>query len=169
MIHIGFDFNAANCNAVCAVWNGRLLQVFREFTGYFDTPEICKGINEAFPDTRVFAYPDATGIKRTSTNAAISDIAILRKNKYVIRAKTTNPRVRDRVAAVNKAFEASRLYIDTDRCPELTESLEQQVFRTNGEPDKTSNYDHLVDALGYMTYYLMPVQHNRIFKHNYAH
>ena len=62
------------------------------------------------------------------------------------------------MAAVNNAFAKNKLCIDIDRCPELTDALEQQIWLPNGQPDKTTGLDHIVDALGYMVSYLMPVR-----------
>ncbi|MCF2502766.1 hypothetical protein L0663_05210 [Dyadobacter sp. CY107] len=42
-----------------------------------------------------------------------------------------------------------RWKINTNNCPRLTESLEQQAYDKNGEPDKTSGFDHINDAQGY--------------------
>ena len=162
IIHTGMDFNAANCNAVSGIYENKILRIFKEFTHYFDTPDLAKGVKEEFDGFVIYAYPDASGSKRTSTNAHVSDIAILKENKFRIKAKSVNPLIRDRVASVNRAFEKGRLVIDTEACPELTECLEQQVYLSNGMPDKKSGYDHLVEALGYMVYYLMPVRRNTV-------
>jgi hypothetical protein len=46
-----------------------------------------------------------------------------------------------------------RLLVNPDRCPSLTEALEQQAYDRNGEPDKANGLDHLNDALGYFIFY----------------
>ena len=46
-------------------------------------------------------YPDASGQNTSSKNASESDLTILRQCGLQIRAATHNPRVRDRVNAVN--------------------------------------------------------------------
>lgn len=43
-------------------------------------------------------------------------------------------------------------YVNTDKCPRYTESLEQQSYK-GGVPDKSSGHDHLNDAGGYFIYY----------------
>ena len=165
-IHIGVDFNAANCSGVAALFypENRLIHAFYEFVGFFDTPDLIKSIKETFYGHQIYVYPDASGIKRSSINAHTSDIALLKEAKFRIKAKVTNPLVRDRVAAVNRAFERGNLKIDIGKCPELTECLEQQVFLDNGQPDKKSGYDHMVDALGYMVSYLLPIKNNKVVK-----
>ncbi len=164
IIHIGFDFNAANCSGVAALHSADSIHVFQEFVGFFDTPDIIRSIKEEFSGFKIYAYPDASGIKRSSVNAHISDIALLKEAKFRVRAKSSNPLVRDRIASVNRAFENGKLKVDTNKCPELTECLEQQVFLDNGTPDKKSGYDHMVDALGYLVHYLMPVRRNNASK-----
>ena len=163
IIHVGMDFNAANCSAVAGIHlpERKKIHIFREFVGYFDTPDIIKAIQEAFDGLVIWAYPDASGIKRSSINAHTSDIALLRAAKFRVRAKSVNPLVRDRIASVNRAFDKDNLKIDINRCPELVECLEQQVFLDNGQPDKKSGYDHMVDALGYLVSYIMPVRNTR--------
>ncbi|MDX1698979.1 MAG: hypothetical protein R3250_00105 [Melioribacteraceae bacterium] len=165
-IHIGMDFNAANCNAVCGLFypERRFIHVFHEFVSYFDTPELITAIKEYFDGYQIYVYPDASGKKRSSINAHTSDIALLREAKFRIKAKSSNPLVRDRVASVNRAFEKGYLAIDVNRCPETTECLEKQVFLENGQPDKKSGYDHLVEALGYLVHYIMPVRKNNVTK-----
>jgi hypothetical protein len=51
-----------------------------------------------------------------------------------------------------------RLRVNTDACPNLTMSLEQQAYDKNGEPDKTNGWDHVVDAQGYFVHARFPVQ-----------
>ena len=169
-IHIGLDFNAANCSGVVALFNfeKRLIHVFHEFVGFFDTPDLIKAIQETFYGHQIYVYPDASGVKRSSVNAHTSDIALLREAKFRIKARTVNPLVRDRIASVNRAFERKSLLIDTEKCPELTECLEQQVFLENGQPDKKSGYDHMVDALGYMVAYILPVRRNNVVSSSIA-
>lgn len=156
--HIGMDFNVEHMSAVFALYISGILYVFKEYHDYLDTPELIEAIKYDFPSSKIICYPDASGVKRGSVDAGTSDIALLRKAKFNVRARSRNPFVKDRVAAVNNAFNKKKLFVDTDRCPELTEALEQQIWMPNGQPDKNSGLDHIVDALGYMVSYLMPVR-----------
>lgn len=159
-LHVGIDFNVSHMAAVCGEIHNGKIYIVKEYIDYLDTPDIVEAIQNDFPDKKVIAYPDATGSNRKSTNAQTSDIAILRAAGFTIRAKTINPSVKDRIASVNRAFERQILFINTTQCPELTESLEQQVYKDNGQPDKTSNIDHALDALGYLVHYIAPVRKN---------
>lgn len=158
VLHVGIDFNVEHMAAVCARLIDGKLYVFKEFHNYLDTPELVYAILEAFPNDKIITYPDATGIKRGSSDAGITDIALLRKAGFTVRTRSKNPFIKDRVAAVNNAFNKLKLFIDTERCPETTESLEQQIWLPNGQPDKTSGLDHIMDALGYLVNYLMPLR-----------
>jgi len=157
-VHIGGDFNVGHMAACCAEHHNGILYVMKEFIDVLDTPNLIEAIDEEFQGRKIFSYPDSTGSKRQSTNANISDIKLLREAKYIIRARSINPAVKDRIAAVNRAFERKKLFINTEACPELTQALEQQIYNTQGKPDKDSGLDHILDALGYMVHYLMPVR-----------
>lgn len=50
-----------------------------------------------------------------------------------------------------------RYKVNVKRCPIYTESLEQQVWADNGEPDKKSNKDHPNDAGGYYIIKQFPI------------
>lgn len=157
-IYAGMDFNVSKMAAIAALHIDGKLYVFREYYDLYDTPMMIEAMLSDFPRNKIICFPDATGIKRGSADAGTSDIALLRKASFSIRARSRNPFIKDRVAAVNNAFNKKKLFIDVDRCPELTEALEQQIYATSGLPDKTAGLDHIVDALGYMVAYLMPVR-----------
>jgi hypothetical protein len=88
---------------------------------------------------------------------ALSDIGLLRAANFVIRSKDSNPRVKDRVLAVNKAFESRAVFVNDKACPETARCLEQQTYDKNGEPDKSAGHDHQNDAFGYPIAFEMPV------------
>jgi len=43
-------------------------------------------------------------------------------------------------------------------CPETAKCFEQLAYNKNGEPDKSSNLDHLPDAATYAIAFEMPVR-----------
>jgi len=153
-LHVGMDFNVENMSAVvCVVRKGEMF-VADEFTGYFDTFDLAEAIKAKYWKTNrnITIYPDASGRQRHTSGASNTDLSILRKYEFSISASSRNPIVKDRITAVNAAFKSMQhetvLWVDTEKCPNLTEALEQLAYR-NGEPDKTSGYDHITDALGY--------------------
>ena len=86
-----------------------------------------------------------------------SDIDIIYRGGFKIRAGKTNPRVVDRVNAVNKALEGN-VRIDP-RAKTLIEDLEKTVNKEGTrEIDKSNKlYSHASDAFGYLTNYLFPI------------
>ncbi len=128
-----------------------------EIKGGVDTPAMIKTIKARYEGHNVTIYPDASGKSASSKGASLSDIGLLRDAGYAIRAKPANPRVKDRVLAVNMGFQKGRVLVNPDTCPETARCLEQQPYDKNGEPDKTSGLDHQNDAFGYPIAYEMPV------------
>lgn len=157
-VYIGIDFNVEHMAAVASLFVNGTLYIFKEYHDFLDTPELIASIQHDFPNSKIVCFPDASGVKRGSVDAGTSDLALLRKAGFSVRARSRNPFIKDRVASVNNAFNQKKLFVDVERCPELTEALEQQVYASNGMPDKTTGLDHILDAIGYMIAYLMPVR-----------
>jgi hypothetical protein len=165
-IHVGMDFNVGNCNAILAVQRNRKLYVFDYISGAKDTDVMAAEIRRRYPDHVILAYPDASGASR-STNSSRSDVAILESEPYRLRNQSprANPPIRDRVNAVQHAFEDGKgevhLFIAPSVGP-LIEDLELQCYDDNGDPDKDSGRDHRPDALGYMVHRLFEVGRPRV-------
>lgn len=175
--HIGMDFNVEKMNAVLHVvdekeidWNVmdintgnistikkvvRIKTAVDEIVGAYDTAEMIKLIKDKYPNHRIIVYPDASGGNRNSSSSK-SDIDLLKAAGFVVRKLSKNPFVKDRVNAVNLGFldTAGNIiyYVNTDTCPNYTEALERQTYK-NGEPDKSSGFDHITEAGGYFVYY----------------
>lgn len=174
-LHIGIDFNVGHMAAVVHVLRDGQPRAVDEFVDLLDTPALIAAIQAKYQHEgitqkhRVIAYPDATGKSRKSCNASQSDIALLKQARFMVLAKSTNPFVKDRVAAFNKLIHkgGKRLYkVNIDACPHLVEGLEKQAYNKNGEPDKTSGIDHVIDAPGYFVAYRFPIIHGKARKTN---
>jgi len=153
ILHIGLDFNITNMNAVVNVIDEKPIAV-AELTHVYDTETMIRLIRDKYENECVI-YPDASAGNRKTSGK--SDIKLLKEAGFIVRCKNKNPFVKDRVNAMNRAFRhplnGTRDYlVNTNNCPELTEALEQQGYK-NGEPDKTTGFDHLTDAAGYFIYY----------------
>jgi hypothetical protein len=157
-LHIGMDFNVRNMAAIVHVIRDGKVYAVDEFVGYRDTPDVIEAIKETYPEHRIFVYPDASGTHNSSTNASESDIAQLRDARFIVKANKTNPLIRNRVASMNNTFEKGHYRVNTRRCPQYADSLEQQVYGTNGMPDKSNNIDHPLDAGGYFIHYRFPIR-----------
>ena len=164
-LFIGMDFNVGKMAATIYVQRPNGWHAVAELHDLFDTPAMARTISERWrasgtPDERrrIVIYPDASGQDARSTNdASKSDVAILQGAGFEIRANASNPRVKDRILSVNKAFESGRLWVNTHLCPTVAKCLEQQAYDKDGEPDKKTGFDHQNDATGYPVIYEFPI------------
>lgn len=166
LLHVGMDFNVNKMSAVVHIIernpDTRIEEVHcvKEFFGVRDTPAMIKLLQEHYPEHTLYIYPDASGRSTKSSDASVSDIKLL-KAAFTVKVGFSNPRVRDRLLAVNGMICSGgqrRYYVNTDECPTLTECLEQQAYDKNGEPDKTKDQDHLPDSTGYFIAKKFPVE-----------
>ncbi|WP_298118104.1 terminase family protein [Flavobacterium sp.] len=176
VLHIGMDFNVEKMNAVIHVvdekeitWRMynefgednviiktvRIKTAVDEIVNAYDTADIIKLIKDKYHGYRIIIYPDSSGDYRKSSSSK-SDIDLLKGAGFVVRKLSKNPFVKDRVNAVNLGFldTAGNIiyYVNTDYCANYTEALERQTYK-NGEPDKSSGFDHITEAGGYFVYY----------------
>lgn len=162
-LHVGMDFNVANMAATINVIRDNRPIAVGELTKVRDTPQMAQILRERYlmQGHSVAVYPDASGASRKSNNAAISDLIVLEQAGLKVLAKPANPPVRDRINAVNASIlngaNERHMLVNTHLCPVLTESLEQQVYAQNGEPDKVSGYDHINDGHGYFIHWHWPI------------
>ncbi|MGF6595128.1 terminase large subunit domain-containing protein [Pseudomonas sp. 2835] len=160
---IGMDFNRLKMSAVVYVLRGGWPIAVAEVTDGRDTPYMADLLKRQYASKGhpIQIFPDASGANSSSKNASESDLSILRQAGFSIRVNSTNPAIADRVNAVNALIlngqGERRLKINTNRCPHLTDGLEQQAYDKNGMPDKSSGVDHLNDAGGYPLSFLFPI------------
>jgi PBSX family phage terminase large subunit len=157
-LHIGLDFNVTKMAAVIHVLRNDEPHAIDELTGVFDTPAMIQLIKSKYEGHKIFIYPDASGNNRKSQNASESDISLLRQAGFIIMVNPANPAVKDRVLAMNKLISERKYMVNPDACPELVEALERQAYDKNGEPDKASGFDHVLDATGYCIAYRYPIR-----------
>ena len=155
-LHIGVDFNVNNMSAVVCVIRNNDPLALDELSGVRDTPTLIRILQERFAGHQITVYPDASGGATKSVNASLSDITLLRSAGFTVLANSKNPAVKDRVMAMNQMIYSQgkrRLLVNPDKCPNVIEGLERQAYAKNGEPDKSSGFDHLNDAIGYFIAY----------------
>ena len=160
VIHISIDFNIGGCCAVVFVLDANNPRSVKEFTSH-DTQDFINNLNQ-FKNRTVIVYPDASG-KAQKTNAALSDIALIRQAGYQVMHNPANPAVRDRINAVNGLISHDRFLVNTDTCPNLTNALETQGYDDKLEPEKFNNHpaiDDWNDSAGYFIAYKFPVIRN---------
>jgi len=120
------------------------------------TERMCETIKSKYPNSEYIAYPDATGASK-STSSMFSDLDIIRRSGFKIKAFKTNPRVVDRVNAVNKALDGN-IIIDP-KCKTLIEDLEKTCNKQGTrEIDKSNKMTtHATDAFGYLIHWEKPI------------
>jgi len=160
LLYVGMDFNVTNMNAVIHVIRNGLPIAVDEIVGVYDTLAMIEELKRRYSGKHnLWIYPDATGAARKSSGA--SDITLLKQAGLKVYHRPSNPFVKDRINAMNVMFlnskGESKYLVNTNRCPNYTESLEQLPYK-NGEPDKTTGHDHITDAGGYFIYAKFPVR-----------
>jgi len=148
-LHIGMDFNVYHMAATVHVKRDYGACAVNELTEIRDTPDMIEAIKETYDKQTIFVYPDATGKSASSKSADSSDHKLLKAAGFRVRTREANPLIRDRVNSVNTGYAKQYIYVDTDKCPELTDALEQQTYDRNGQPDKSEGLDHILDSHGY--------------------
>ena len=162
VLHVGIDFNTQPMSAVVANWDGLTMHVIDEIEiRNSNTYEMCEEISRRYPNNRIVAYPDASGANN-KTSAMNTDHNILRQYNFVIKSARVNPPIIDRVASVNTAFHnkvgETKLTV-APKCKGLIKCLNGQVYKEGTRaPDKSAGLDHLPDALGYLTWGLLPIR-----------
>ena len=155
----GQDFNVGRMATSIYVKRGDVFHAVAELSDLFDTPDVISVITDKWYSQghHIVMYPDASGANRKTSNASTSDIALLEQAGFEVRVNSTNPAVKDRVLAMNKALESGKLRVNHRACPSIARGLEQQAYDKHGTPDKTSGVDHQNDDSGYPIAYEMPV------------
>ena len=105
--------------------------------------------------------PDAASRQRSTTNAAESDLSLLKKGGFNVKAQQSNPAIEDRINSINVLLLANRLKVHNG-CKYLIKSLETQAFTKTGKPEKgiggKDDVSGPVDALGYAIHFLAPLR-----------
>ena len=163
-IHCGQDFNCDPLSStISQIYPNGQVKVIKEITlshggdGDLPTQRMCDTIRQMFPNNIYYSYPDATGAAKNSS-ARYSDISIIRQNKFIVKVAHINPRVINRVNAVNNQLNKNNILIDKS-CTGLIKDLEQVTNKTGTrEIDKSNhNLSHLSDAFGYFLNWIAPV------------
>jgi hypothetical protein len=162
ILHVAMDFNVAPLVAAICRVNGNEISVIDEISmDGSNTFEMAEELVNRYPDNRLWVYPDASGqARKTSSNT--SDHHILRNAGFILKVKNINPPVKDRIASVNASLKtvdgSVKLTIDP-KCKHLIKCISGQVYKPGTQvPDKTSNLDHMNDAIGYLIHWINPIR-----------
>lgn len=168
-LHIGMDFNVAFLPAVVAQIraNGDVEIIEEIALRNATTDMMCEAIKLKYPGRTIYVYPDASGANAGTAQVHGSNHALIRAHGFVIISPAKNPKVSDRVQAVNIALQNAKgerkLFIN-HKCKHTIETLSfQELNEHTGQPDKTKGLDHMADAIGYLVSRIKPLRSN-IFK-----
>lgn len=162
ILHVAMDFNVSPLVAAICRVNSNEISVIDEISMQgSNTFEMAEELINRYPDNRLWVYPDASGQSR-KTSSNTSDHHILRNSGFLLKVKNINPPVKDRIAAVNaslKAVDGSvKLTIDP-KCRNLIKCISSQTYKEGTQiPDKSSNLDHMNDAIGYLVHWINPIR-----------
>ena len=86
-------------------------------------------------DGNLVVIPDARQPPRSTTNAAESDLSLLKKGGLNVKAQSSNPAIEDGINSINVLLLANRLKVHNS-CKYLIKSLETQAYTKTGKPEK---------------------------------
>ena len=159
---VGMDFNNSPMTAVIMIRTSTGLHAFDEIRMMgSNTDEMCEEIRNRYPQSQIVVFPDNSGIQRKTSAGGRTDVSILQNAGFVVKIKTRNPPVRDRINAMNSLLKNSageRRFTVDKKCKYFIQSLERYTYKPDTMiPDKTSGMDHMFDAATYAVEYLYPV------------
>jgi len=163
VLYTGWDFNIDPMSVVIAVRKGDTLYVIDEIRMYSsNTQEAVEEVRSRYPKSKIWAYPDPASRQRKTSAGGTTDLTILQNAGFVVKCPHVHTPVRDRINAVNARLCDSigirHLFIHP-KCKYTIEGLERHTYKEGTvQPDKDSGYDHMMDALGYMTDYMFPIK-----------
>jgi hypothetical protein len=165
-VHVGMDFNVDPMTAVlCDVSGDTVTQYDEVYLRHSNTYEMVKHLIEVkhLDPAMTTIYPDSTG-GAESSNARLSDLAILKNAGFKIKAHPANPMQRDRLAAVNTRCRSSngtvRFFV-MRHCKKSINDYNKVQVMPDGRLDKTqkdTGLTHISDGTGYLIAYLFPVK-----------
>jgi phage terminase large subunit len=163
IIHVGIDFNIDPMSAVVGIQFGNTIHLIDEIRIFSsNTDEMVDEIKARYPDSKVFVYPDPAAKQRKTSASGKTDLTILANAGFVVKCPNNHTPVRDRINAVNSklcSINKTRSLTMDPKCKYTIEGLERQTYKEGTvQPDKTSGYDHQMDALGYLIDYLYPIK-----------
>ena len=176
-VFVGMDFNVDKVAAVlhCVNKNGdpRALLQLRAV----DVPamiRMLKDVNNQYGlrGRHIVIYPDASGKNRDASDSTgrSSAIALLRQAGFVIKVRSKQPGVGNRIRAMNTMFQDAtgrrRYLVNTLTCPSYADGLDQQGFDKENKPDKSATFglDHELDGAGYFIEFEFPVKGDTTFR-----
>lgn len=165
VLHVGIDFNILPMTAAIAQVRGPHLHVFDEIKlEGSNTEELCFELRQRYPYARIVVYPDPASRQKRTSAGGKTDFSILMNAGFSVKSRTFHTPVRDRVNGLNARLRNAagevNLLVDP-KCRNVIDSLQRLTYKEGTSViDKESGFDHMFDALSYMTDYLYPIKTN---------
>jgi len=162
ILHIGIDFNVSPITAAIFVRYGDEMYQRDEVVMHnSNTFELVEEIQNRYPASKVFAYPDPAGNQRKTSAGGNTDIKILSNAGFNVKAPRAHNLVKDRINAFNSRLCSSdgqrHLYVGSN-CKHTIESIEKFAYKAGTQvPDKDQGWDHMFDAGSYCIDFLFPI------------
>ena len=162
-LHIGLDFNVDPMSACVAQIERDKIHFVDEIVIYSsNTDEMVQEIRDRYgTKTRIFVYPDPACRQRKTSAGGRTDLTILQNAGFSVKCKLKHSPIRDRVNAVNsrlKSADGKRYIFISPSCKIMIKGLQRQIYKENTNiPDKEEGYDHMNDAIGYLTEIVKPL------------
>ena len=168
-IHIGMDFNIDPMTATLGHIIGDTYEQWGElYLRNSNTFEMVDVLKHKFPSADIEIFPDSTG-KHLNSNATVSDIAILKKAGFRVKAQTRNPFQIDRINDVNSFIKDGgrvRYKVNPVTCPRTINDFNRVEALPDGRLNKDQERQglvHITDALGYLISYNWPVKDRSVY------
>lgn len=183
VVRIGMDFNVNPMTATLCHVDLRKPEIEQFGEIYLEnsnTYEMVDELDERFgiktldhrtKREKYIVYPDSTG-KAEKSNATMSDLEILKRAGYGIKANSVNPRIKDRINIVNsmictkeKEGFKRRYHLNPKTCRRTIRDLQKVERLDDGREDKKQEKEglvHISSALGYMMSYMFPYRTSKV-------
>jgi len=170
---VGMDFNYAPAPMVWCVGqlspDGDAIHWFEELSDVeISSREMARRLGGRYREAFLRIFGDASGGRATTSNEGKSDFDQIADEltqmgvSFSIDSDQANPRVKDRVEAVNAMLENGlgdiRMTYNPDRCPHLDADLRLVGWKPNGKLSDNGDHQrtHASDAAGYAVFKLFP-------------
>lgn len=176
VIFAGIDFNVNRSHIILMCQRGHEIHVLAEMIGR-DTPDVIRLLKQEFQPWidagQLIACPDASGKNRSSKDAGISDLSLIRSAGIRCVEQPQNPFIKDRVLTVNtlvsNAAGERRLRV-APTCHNVIKGLNTHVYdMKTGMPEKgigseETDMSGQNDALGYACWYLAGLRQGQVLQ-----
>jgi len=165
-LHCSLDFNISPMSCVIFAKGNDVDYAIDEILIWGSNSfEMVKEIHNRYGAHRqYYAYPDASGAKRTTNSTGLTDHIIFQNNGFRLMVDPSNPPVLETIGSVNarlcNQMGERKLFIDP-KCKNLREALIKHSFKEGTRiPEKggATDFSHITDCVRYYIHKTRPIQ-----------